>query len=54
MSSTGAQSCGGSGSSRRRRPRHYENVEDAIVMWCNDLTSEAYGAHLDKIRREQS
>ncbi len=33
------------------RPRYYENVEDAIVMWCNDLTSEAYGAHLDEIRR---
>ena len=32
------------------RPRYYENVEDAIVMWCNDLTSEAYGEHLDEIR----
>ena len=33
------------------RQRYYENVEDAIVMWCNDLTSDAYGAHLDEIRR---
>ncbi len=36
------------------RPRYYENVEDAIVMWCNDLTSEAYGEHLDEIRRDHS
>jgi ribosomal-protein-alanine N-acetyltransferase len=34
------------------RPRYYENTEDAIVMWCNDLTSPEYGEHLDRIRAE--
>ena len=32
------------------RPRYYENTEDAIVMWCNDLTSDEYGARLATIR----
>ena len=52
MSSTGAQEL------YRRfgfvpagiRPRYYENTEDAIVMWCNDLTSDEYGEQLDQIR----
>jgi [ribosomal protein S18]-alanine N-acetyltransferase len=34
------------------RPRYYENTEDAIVMWCNDLTSDEYGEQLDRIRAE--
>ena len=34
------------------RPRYYENTEDAIVMWCNDLTSDEYGEQLDQIRAE--
>ncbi len=34
------------------RPRYYENTEDAIVMWCNDLTSDEYGARLDAIRAD--
>ncbi len=33
------------------RPKYYENVEDAIVMWCNDLMSTPYGEQLDAIRR---
>jgi ribosomal-protein-alanine N-acetyltransferase len=32
------------------RPRYYENTEDAIVMWCNDLTGDEYGRQLDEIR----
>jgi [ribosomal protein S18]-alanine N-acetyltransferase len=32
------------------RPRYYENTEDAIVMWCNDLTSDEYAARLATIR----
>lgn len=34
------------------RPRYYENTEDAIVMWCNDLTGPEYGDVLDAIRAE--
>ncbi len=34
------------------RPRYYENVEDAIVMWCNDLTTDDYGRQLDAIRAD--
>jgi [ribosomal protein S18]-alanine N-acetyltransferase len=33
------------------RPKYYENVEDAIVMWCNDLMGSRYGAQLALIRR---
>jgi [ribosomal protein S18]-alanine N-acetyltransferase len=33
------------------RPKYYENVEDAIVMWCNDLMGTAYGEQLGLIRR---
>ncbi len=29
------------------RKRYYENVEDAIVMWCHDLATDAY---LDRLR----
>ena len=32
------------------RQRYYENVEDAIVMWCHDLATEAYAARLDGLR----
>jgi [ribosomal protein S18]-alanine N-acetyltransferase len=32
------------------RPRYYENTEDAIVMWCNDLTSDEYGSQLASVR----
>jgi ribosomal-protein-alanine N-acetyltransferase len=32
------------------RPRYYENVEDAIVMWCNDVMSAEYAALLDGLR----
>ena len=53
MSSTGAQEL------YRRfgfvpagiRTRYYENTEDAIVMWCNDLTGDEYGERLDAIRQ---
>ena len=29
------------------RQRYYENVEDAIVMWCNDVGEQA---HLERLR----
>jgi ribosomal-protein-alanine N-acetyltransferase len=28
------------------RQRYYENVEDAIVMWCNDIDTSAYRQRL--------
>jgi ribosomal-protein-alanine N-acetyltransferase len=36
------------------RQKYYDNVEDAIVMWCHDVQSEAYRARLDAIRHESS
>jgi ribosomal-protein-alanine N-acetyltransferase len=33
------------------RQRYYEGVEDAIVMWANDIDSPAYGEHLDAIEK---
>ena len=33
------------------RRRYYDNVEDAIVMWCHDLATDEYGARLDAIER---
>ncbi len=32
------------------RRRYYDNTEDAIVMWCHDLATEAYAARLDELR----
>lgn len=32
------------------RARYYENTEDAIVMWCNDIQGEVYRALLGSIR----
>lgn len=32
------------------RARYYENTEDAIVMWCNDIQGDAYRALLESIR----
>jgi ribosomal-protein-alanine N-acetyltransferase len=32
------------------RPRYYENVEDAIVMWCNDVMSAEYATLLEGLR----
>lgn len=31
------------------RKRYYENTEDAIVMWCHDIQSEAYAERLRSI-----
>ena len=31
------------------RQRYYEGVEDAIVMWANDIDGAAYGERLDAI-----
>ena len=31
------------------RPRYYENVEDAIVMWNNDLALPEYREHLTRL-----
>ncbi|MGB0114692.1 MAG: ribosomal protein S18-alanine N-acetyltransferase [Ilumatobacteraceae bacterium] len=32
------------------RTRYYENTEDAIVMWCNDIQEPEYATLLDTIR----
>ncbi len=32
------------------RTRYYENTEDAIVMWCNDIQGADYARLLDSIR----
>ncbi len=34
------------------RARYYENTEDAIVMWCNDIQADDYRALLDSIRTD--
>ncbi len=34
------------------RARYYENTEDAIVMWCNDIQGAEYRAVLDSIRSD--
>jgi [ribosomal protein S18]-alanine N-acetyltransferase len=32
------------------RQRYYENVEDAVVMWCADIRSDEYAARLESLR----
>jgi [ribosomal protein S18]-alanine N-acetyltransferase len=32
------------------RSRYYENTEDAIVMWCNDIQDDAYQSLLAGVR----
>ena len=32
------------------RTRYYENTEDAIVMWCNDIQGADYATLLESIR----
>jgi ribosomal-protein-alanine N-acetyltransferase len=34
------------------RTRYYENTEDAIVMWCNDIQAADYTTLLDSIREQ--
>ena len=34
------------------RARYYENTEDAIVMWCNDIQGGDYRVLLDSIRAD--
>jgi ribosomal-protein-alanine N-acetyltransferase len=34
------------------RARYYENTEDAIVMWCNDIQGAEYRSLLDSIRAQ--
>lgn len=34
------------------RKRYYENVEDALVMWCHDLATADYEIRLDGLRAE--
>jgi ribosomal-protein-alanine N-acetyltransferase len=34
------------------RTRYYDNVEDALVMWCHDLAGPEYAARLAAIERE--
>ena len=35
------------------RKRYYDNVEDAIVMWCHDIQGDDYAARLDEIRGDR-
>ena len=32
------------------RKNYYENIEDAIVMWCHDIQGDEYGERLDRLR----
>jgi ribosomal-protein-alanine N-acetyltransferase len=52
LSSTGAQELyrGFGFNPAGVRTRYYENTEDAIVMWCNDIQGAEYAALLDSIR----
>jgi [ribosomal protein S18]-alanine N-acetyltransferase len=34
------------------RSRYYENTEDAIVMWCNDIQDDEYQSLLARVRAE--
>lgn len=36
------------------RQRYYENVEDAIVMWCHDIGSAEFAARLIQLSPESS
>ena len=36
------------------RKKYYENTEDAIVMWCDDIQGADYAARLDEIRERLS
>ena len=36
------------------RQRYYENVEDAIVMWCHDIDTVEYAARLMQLSPEAS
>jgi ribosomal-protein-alanine N-acetyltransferase len=35
------------------RKRYYDNVEDAIVMWCHDIQGAEYAARLAEIRGDR-
>ncbi len=35
------------------RKKYYENVEDAIVMWCHDIQTAEYRERLDRLGAEQ-
>ncbi len=34
------------------RQRYYDNVEDAIVMWCHDIQGDEFRARLNAIRED--
>ena len=34
------------------RQKYYDNVEDAVVMWCRDIQSDTYRLRLDEMQRE--
>ena len=34
------------------RARYYEGTEDAIVMWCHDIQTAAYGRRLEELRTD--
>ena len=35
------------------RPKYYENRDDAVVMWCHDLQSDAVAARLREIEQSR-
>lgn len=35
------------------RKNYYENIEDAIVMWCHDIQDDSYHQRLDRLRSTQ-
>ncbi|MGA9277642.1 ribosomal protein S18-alanine N-acetyltransferase [Ilumatobacter sp.] len=35
------------------RKRYYDNVEDAIVMWCHDILDDDYARRLDALRENR-
>jgi ribosomal-protein-alanine N-acetyltransferase len=36
------------------RKRYYDNVEDALVMWCHDIDAAEYAARLERIATGES
>jgi ribosomal-protein-alanine N-acetyltransferase len=36
------------------RKKYYENVEEAMVMWCHEVSSPEYGARLREIETERA
>jgi ribosomal-protein-alanine N-acetyltransferase len=35
------------------RKKYYENTDDAIVMWCQDIQSDAFAERIREIARSR-